>query len=852
MRLRHLQHVPSSIVPSSFVAALVAALLVLPTIGCGHPAIPGGTGAGTAGNGSGTAGSSVTGVGSGNAGSSGGDTTGAAGNGGNAGSTGSAGTGVVILPLPDAGTDGAPMPVMKVACMDDPNQQAALPYSSGQVISAQVKQLAMSTVQSMSLQAKAGQLRGPNTSGYQDIFRTADAGGIKGFQFRDGPRGVNYDAVKPAGSQGYSTVYPVASGRGATFDVDLENKIGEAEGDELISSGATMLLAPTVNILRNPAWGRAQESYGEDSFMLGRMGSAHVTGVQEFAPACVKHYAANNIERNRANLNAAMDEATLQEVYARHFGMIIQDGGVACVMAAYNLVNGTKCTQDAHLMNDILRGEFGFQGMVLSDWWAMPGGQSPSQNDKLANATGAINAGLDMELPWNLNYSVLENIPNGEAAITQSALRVIETKVRFKVNAMTGALGLKVPTTTLNQSSFSVTNNAAHIALSQQAALEGAVLLKNDGNVLPIPSTAHTVAVVGPTVNWTLKGVGSNGTINFATDARIGDLGSSRVNNDPSKTVGPFAGIKAAAPAGVNVVNANGDNAATMAAAMAADFVVVVAGLTPQDEGEEYTITPDDADRDASLALDGKTGGTAQNSFISKIAALGKPMVVILEGGAAIDVRPWIASVKALVMAWYPGQAGGTALGQLVFGKANFSGKLPVTWPASLADLPTFSGGNGTTQMGYDLGYRYFDTTGKTPQFPYGAGLSYTSFAYSNVQVPCSTATAKSVVNVTVDIRNTGAMDGDETAMLFVSYPDSKDPNRTAMNYKELKGFVRVHIAAGQGARVTIPLRVSDLTHYDATSKALKVESGTVKVMVGPNASNDKLVSDATTSFMVQ
>ena len=323
MRLRHLRHVLSSFVsPSTFAAGLVAALLVLPEIGCGHPAVPGGTGSGTAGSGSGNAGTSVTGQGSGNAGSSGGDTTGTGGSStgsGDAGSTGSAGTGVVILPLPDAGTDGPPMPVMKVACMDDPKQQAALPYSPGQVISDQVKQLAMSTVNSMSLQAKAGQLRGPNTSGYQDIFRTADAGGIKGFQFRDGPRGVNYDAVKPAGSQGYSTVYPVASGRGATFDVDLENKIGEAEGDELISSGATMLLAPTVNILRNPAWGRAQESYGEDSFMLGRMGSAHVAGVQQFAPACVKHYAANNIERNRANLNAQMDEQTLQEVYARHF-----------------------------------------------------------------------------------------------------------------------------------------------------------------------------------------------------------------------------------------------------------------------------------------------------------------------------------------------------------------------------------------------------------------------------------------------------------------------------------------------------------------------------------------------------
>ena len=834
---------------------LAAALFVLTESGCGHPATgsagtPTGVGNGNAGNGgtspTGAAGSSSpTGdQGSRSAGSS--SMTNGSGAAGSSG-TGSAGTGVIALPA-DGGVDAAPL--MKVACGDDPNQRGALPYTPGQVISANVKQLAMNAVQSMSLQTKAGQLRGPNTSGYQDIFRTADEGSMKGFQFRDGPRGVNLDEVKPQGSRGYSTVFPVASGRGATFDVDLENKIGSAMGDELIASGATMLLAPTVNILRHPAWGRAQESYGEDSFLLGRMGSAFTVGVQQYAPVCVKHFAANNIERNRANLNAQMDEQTLQEVYARHYGMIIQDGGAACIMAAYNLVNGTKCTQNGHLLNDILRGEFGFQGMVLSDWWAMPGGQTPSQNDKLSNAMGAINAGLDMELPWDLNFSVLENIPNGEAAITQSAQRVVLTKYRFNVNGTSGAIGLTKPTSGLDSGLYAITNNQAHIALAQQASLEGAVLLKNGNNGLPIPASAKTVAVIGPTVGWNLQGVGASGTINFATDARIGDLGSSRVNNDPATTTGPFAGIKAAAPAGVNVVNANGDNANTMSVAQSADFIVLVAGLTPEDEGEEYTITPQDADRDASLALDGKTGGTAQNSFITKIAALNKPMVVILEGGSAIDVHSWLSSVPALVMAWYPGQAGGAALGQLLFGKANFSGKLPITWPVSLADEPQFSGANGTTPMAYDLGYRWFDTMSKTPQFAFGSGLSYTTFAYSNIQVPCSTVTANGVVRVTVDIHNTGAMDGDETALLFVSYPDSKVAHRTDANYKELKGFARVHIAAGAGVQVTIPIRVSDLTYFDMTAKAFKVESGTVKVMVG--SSSDKLTGDATTSFLVQ
>jgi beta-glucosidase len=813
---------------------------------CSHPANPGQTGAGGSGNDNGGQGGNGNGP--------------AIGVGGRVGEVeidaGSGTDGGVI-----SGTGGA----VAVACADDPTQQQALPYATGYAIPPAAVTQAMTAVQSMTAAQKANQLRGTSLGQYDDIFRSAhsradttynDTGRVKEFQFSDGPRGVNLDAVKPTGSQGYSTVFPAASGRGATFDVDLEYEIGVAMGDELIAAGRTMMLAPTVNILRHPAWGRSEETYGEDSFLLGRLGSAYVAGVQTYAPACAKHYAANNIERNRdSGAVAQMDEQTLQEVYARHFGMIIRDGGVSCIMAAYNQMqigsgSPTNCTQSSHLLTDILRTEFRFQGMVMSDWWAMPGGRMPSTSVESTQARTALLAGLDMEMPWSLNYSQLEAL-NDDNSITTAALRVVREKFRFNVAGTTGQIGLKRPTTSVNGSS-SITNNDAHIALALKAAVEGTVLLKNANNTLPIKTdgTIRRVAVVGLQVPWTLTGIAASGSVNFPVDARIGDLGSSRVNLDPGRAIGPYAGIMAAAPAAVSVLPGH-----DLAAAQGADFVVVVAGLTPRDEGEDYTITPDDSDRGASLALDGKAGTNAQNNFIAQVAALNKPMVVVLEGGSVIDTSAWDAMVPALVMAWYPGQSGGAALGQLLFGQANFSGKLPVTWPRALADEPRFSGSDAaptslTTPMGYYLGYRWFDTQGKTPLYAFGSGLSYAKFEYSNLTVPCSTVTKKGVVNVTVDIRNSGTVAGDEIAFLFVSWPSSAVNTRKPAAYKELKGFRRVQLNAGATKRITIPIRVSDLDYWNTTSNSWQIESGPVKVMVGPAA--DKLNLLPAGTFTVQ
>ena len=736
--------------------------------------------------------------------------------------------------------------VAKSACTAGPAADPMRPgYPAAQ--HTQFQSQANTTVLNLSLTEKAQQMRGtdpgPATSrNWNDIFRQPDntTRSIKGFAFRDGPRGVNLDAPIQATStvHGKSTVFPVAAARGAAWDVNLEYQIGQAMGDEMVAASQTMLLAPTVNLLRHPLWGRAQETYGEDPYQLGRLGTALVAGVQTYVPACVKHYAANNIENLRATKNASMDEQTLREIYARHFDMIVNDGGVACVMAAYNLVNGTNCTQNAHLLNDILRTDFGFNGFVLSDWWAMPGGNGSTPSATLA--AQAIAAGLDMELPWNFNYSAIESSVGSsitQAQVDTAVKRILEQKYRFGVDKGTG---LKAATTGF--SGGSITNNDAHITLAQTAAQESMVLLKNDNNALPIKSTFTKIAVVGVTETYcapvnssgTATGPGINncaddvnsGTINFATGVRVGDVGSSRVNFDSSKAVGPFAGIQAAAPAGVTVTSGS-----TAASAAGADFIVVVAGLTPYDEGEEYNGSGDRT----TFALDGKMNSGTQNSLITAVAALGKPMVVVLEGGSVIDM-PWLSSLptaSAVVMAWYPGMKGGTALGQLLFGKANFSGKLPISWPSQLSDLPTFNGG-ATTTMDYYVGYRYYDNKNITPKFAFGYGLSYTQFTYSNLVVPCGTASQSAVVNVSVDVTNTGTVAGDEVVFLFVSYPNTK-AKRPA---KELKGFARVTIAAGAKQTVTIPVRVADLKYWNSTSSKWVVEADVVKVMVGTSSAN--------------
>ncbi len=826
------------------------------------------------------------------------------------------GDGGVTWPLTfDGGTyevDGAPPTVNKMACTD---QKYADPWTPGYSIDPKVEKQVGNIVAEMTVTEAADQMRGTTNGGgsnYGDIFRTYDNPGknIRGYHFRDGPRGACLNAELPAGGDGFSTAFPVPEARTAAFDMDLEYQIGEAIGEEVLTSvdpltGSpnTMVLAPMINVLRHPLWGRAQETYGEDSFEMGRLGTAFAAGAQTYIPACAKHFAAYDIEDGRASNNSELDEQTLREHYTPHFGAVIRDAGVSCIMASYNLVqigpgaNPTKTTIDKHLLTDILRDDFGFKGFILTDWWAMPPGTAFATSDALqANAAAGVYAGLDMELPWSYNYQQLEALAAATggnigaippSAIYASATRILLEKYRFNVGDLVSrTVGMRAPTTTFT-SKYSIANNDAHIALARQAEIEGAVLLKNDNNTLPInTSTVKTIAVVGAHVDFHVPFGGVDDSIDFSDSRRslagggqflVGDLGSSRVYSDPAKSSGPFDGVSAAAGSGITVIQgddsimADANTPSCMAptccptcaedAAMKADFVVVVVGLTPEDEGEEYTGAGDRF----SLALDAKwalrTGNPEiqnfQNNLVTKIAALGKPMVVVIEAGSVIDM-PWLSKVPALVMAWYPGMDGGNALGQLLLGKANFSGKLPMTWPkcephpdgavcgcaatdaackqnccTGLDDEPQFRGAT-TTPFDYYVGYQYFDHYMKQPEFAFGHGLSYTTFKYSNLQVPCSTVTPNGVVYVQADVTNTGAVAGDEIALLFTSYPQATVRSPA----KELKAFQRVTLNPGQTKRVTLPIRLADLKYWDTNANAWHPRTGVVQIQVGGSSDN--------------
>ena len=344
------------------------------------------------------------------AGASGANPQGGSATGGASGSTGTGGTDIILGGTGGMGGMGGMMPPMKMSCGDGTWTDL---YSPGYTAprDPQVNTLISSMTLPLKLKQMQGTEPGADGQNYTDIFRSPDdtTTMIKGYMYRDGPRGVNLDApqVGRENAGNYATAFPQVSARGASFDLDLEYRIGVAQGDETIASGNTLMLGPCINILRHPAWGRSQETYGEDSFHLGRMGSAYTAGLQTFVAGCAKHFAANNIEANRAANNAQMDEQTLREVYARHFEMVVKDGGVACVMAAYNLVNDTKSTQNKHLLTDVFKTGMGFRGFVLTDWWAMPGGTNNGLDSatRQNNAAGAVNAGLDIELPWILIFA---------------------------------------------------------------------------------------------------------------------------------------------------------------------------------------------------------------------------------------------------------------------------------------------------------------------------------------------------------------------------------------------------------------------------------------------------------------
>ncbi len=622
---------------------------------------------------------------------------------------------------------------------------------------------------------------------------TFDSGGCKrlgipALRFTDGPRGVCLD---------HSTCFPVAMARGATWDPALQERVSSAIGVEARAQGATFYGGVCINLLRHPGWGRAQETFGEDPYHLGEMGVAAVRGAQKHLMACAKHYACNSIEESRFYVDVRVDERTLREVYLPHFRKCV-DAGAASVMSAYNRVNGTYCGHHPHLLTEILKDEWGFKGIVMSDFvWGVRDGQE------------AANAGMDMEMPrrWRFGFGFKRKVARGLVDIEKvddAARRIIRQKARFAtVGDPAGYDGKQVA-------------SRRHTELALEVARKGTVLLKNESGALPLDRDAvRKVSVVGE----------------LAALPNIGDRGSSRVS--PPYVVTPVQGIRDGAGKSVEVAYDNGhDLEFTRRKVAGSDAIVVVAGFTYKEEGEYISaMLRAGGDRmDLGLPED-------QVELIRAMAAETDRCVVVLEGGSAVTTDPWDREVEAIVMAWYPGMEGGTALSEILFGDVNPGGRLPITFPESVSQLPFFDKRAKSIEYGYYHGYRHFDREGLEPSYAFGHGLSYTSFAYSDLVVRPAEIGAEGVLEVSATVTNSGSMSGDDVVQLYVSCPGSSVDRPV----KELKGFERVTLGPGESTTVVMDVPASELAYYDVDRGSWVVEPAGYELLVGGSSRDSDL-----------
>lgn len=618
---------------------------------------------------------------------------------------------------------------------------------------------------------------------------------VPALYFTDGPRGV---------AGGNSTCFPCSMARGASFDPDLEMRIGEVMGIEARVHGCTLSGAVCFNLLRHPAWGRAQETYGEDSYHLGEMGAALAVGIQTHnVVATVKHFALNSMENARFKVNVKIDERALHEVYLPHFKRAI-DAGCASVMSAYNKMNGEYCGQNRVLLTDILRGEWGFDGFVHSDW--VMGVYQPY---------GAA-AGLDVENPEPIHFGpkLVAGVENGTVepeVIDRACRRILQTTYRFACTE-----------DPLPEYGKELAAAPAHVALALEAAEKSAVLLKND-NVLPLQKgKIGTLAVLGK----------------LAAVENTGDHGSSKVL--PPYVITPLEGLTRASNAmGVgNIVTGDEDDVdAAKKSAADADAIVVVVGNTAEDEGEfipgDIALGADVPDEIKEQVAPQVVGGDRddlsvrkdQQALIAAAASTGKPVIIVIVSGSAIMVEEWHEKAGAILQTFYSGMEGGTALAKLLFGEVSPSGKLPFVVAKSADDYPYFD--KDADEITYDMwhGYTKMDKDGVEPRYAFGHGLSYASFDYRALKA----RVADDHIQVQVTISNTGGMTADEVVQTYVGFPGIAAERQE----KLLKAFKRVTLAPGESKTVHLTVTLESLEWRDPATHGWQLEGGEYRIMVG-------------------
>jgi len=620
--------------------------------------------------------------------------------------------------------------------------------------------------------------------------------GIPPLRFSDGARG----AVCGAGK---STCFPVTVCRGATFDTTLEEEIGSAIAKELRAYDANLFGGVCVNLPYNPGWGRSQDVYGEDSFQIGQMASALIRGIQkEYVMACVKHYAFNSIENSRFTIDIDTDPRAEREVFLSHFKDCI-DAGAACIMGAFNKYKGEACCESQYLVSEVLKEEWDFDGFMISDWFSA-----------ISDTKKAITAGLDIEMPTPhyygdvlLNMVRQKQIP--ESYIDDSALRIVRTTLAFD-NAWKSST---------KHYTEDILGCKAHTALALKAAREGITLLKNEGSVLPLSRlSTKKIAVLG----------------RLALSDNLGDHSSHRVF--PAHVVTPLEGISQILPK-ADIVYYGGDNlfhAKRIAAE--ADAVIIVAGYDYTDEGE-YLTTKTSPEHNKCIGGDRSDLGLRKEdtAFIKTVGPVNENTIVVLIGGSTIIPTEWIDSVPAVLMAYYPGQEGGTALAEILFGKCNPSGKLPFVIPYRQEDLPTVDWNAEHQHYDYYHGYAKLEKEGTKPLFPFGFGLSYTSFEISQPQFFHD----EENVYASCSVKNTSSSTGDTVIQLYVGFDHSKIDRP----HKVLRGFQRISLRPNETKTVTIPCPMERLKYYDVQTDSFQLERMPHEMYIGTSSDERDLLS---------
>lgn len=632
---------------------------------------------------------------------------------------------------------------------------------------------------------------------------------------------------------GEATIFPQAIGMAATFNENLVDSVADAISTEArakynVSTGMGRHLqymgltfwTPNINIFRDPRWGRGQETYGEDPFLTAHIGSAFVSGMQGKdahylkASATAKHFAAHSgPEATRDYFDAIVDEKDMRETYLYAFHALV-NSGVESVMTAYNSINGVPNSVNKNLVTDILRNEWGFKGHVVTDCGALDDVFLTHKTipTSVEAAAAAIKAGIDLDCSTVFQNDIVKAVQ--QKLLTEKEVDVALghlLKTQFKLGFFDD--GGATPYKTYGADSI---HNARHIALARKVSQQSMVLLKNDNNVLPFKQGQYSsFMVLGPNA--------------AALDAMIGSY-----HGVSSKVVNFVEGITGAVDAGTRVEYDLGcdyrdtTHFGGIWGAGNADVTIAVLGLSPVLEGEAG---------DAFLA---ESGGDKKNLSLpaSEIAfmkalrkGVKKPIIAVITAGSDVDVAAITPYADAIIFAWYPGEQGGNALADIVFGKISPSGHLPLTFYNSVKDLPEY-----TSYSMKGRTYRYF---GGAVQYPFGFGLSYTTFSYEAAAALPKQYAAKDTITMSVKVKNTGNMDADEVVQAYIKYPALD-----RMPLKELKGFKRVTVTKGNEQLVTIKIPVKELQKWDLQKHSFKLYPGDYKLILGSNSADEKLSAD--------